>query len=151
MIDIFIALLLVRALAISLIRRFAPAIVASVAAIALFVLLVEAGWYGRRADELGRAGVAMLVVFGPSALPGAAKGVVLSAQLGAHPHIAHAILAGILLAGFVITSRHAERASPISEEYVRRHHTAICLLVPALPVLIQLCSFGLAQLLSSPF
>jgi hypothetical protein len=151
MLDVFLALLLLRALLISLHRRYLPAVVASAAALLLWAALAAAGWWGRDAERFGLSGAGMLAMLGPSTMPGATPAVPGSALLAAHPIPARAALAGLLVAGFAATWRHAARVSPLGDEADRRKALGLALLVPALLVAVHAACAGIAAALPTPY
>lgn len=151
MFDVLLALLLLRALMIAARGRSLPAFAAAALGSAGFAILALAGWHGRLADDLGRVGLAMLVMVGPSALPGPAGGIPLSALVGAHPLLSRLALSLVLGLGFAAAFRHAGRVSPLSDESVRRKEIGLALLAPALLMLVEVMTFALAASVSDPF
>lgn len=151
MCDIFLALLLARALVVTTRGRCLPAFAASTASAALFALLATAGWYGRRADSMRASGAFVLALLGPSAFPGPVAFIPLSGVVGAYPMLSRVALVAILVAGFVVAWRHASRVSPLSDESVLRKDVALVLLPPALLAAFQTGVVVLAGSVTDPF
>jgi hypothetical protein len=150
MFDVFVALLLVRALLASARGRSRSAVATS-AALLLWAALAAAGWYGRGADGLGLSGAWLLALLGPSAVPVATPAVPFSAILADHPHAARLVLTGLLGAGFAAAWRHAGLVSPLSDEAVRRKDVGLAILAPALLVALQTAFALLATALPTPY
>jgi hypothetical protein len=151
MVDIFVTLLLLRALWTTARGRSLPALSVASLGSALFALLALAGWFGRRADTMRASGAFVLALLGPSAFFGPAASVPLSGALGAYPMLSRTALLAILLAGFVVTWRHASRVSPLSDESVQRKEVALSLLAPALLVAFQAGVVAMAASVTDPF
>ncbi len=146
MFDLLLALLFARALVVAGWRRFPAGLVGGGAGVLLWLGLVAAGWYGGEAGALGMAGVWMMLLFGPSAVPGPAAGVPLSAVLAAHPAAAKLLVGAAFAAPFALAWRRAQRWSPLSDEASAQKRLGLVFLLPALLLVLQALCAGIAEL-----
>jgi hypothetical protein len=143
--DVFLAILFIRTLVISAARRFSVGLVGAGAGALLWLGLVAAGWYGRGADELPMVGAWLLVLLGPSAVPGPTAKVPWSAVLAAHPVGAKIVVAAFFALPFVLAWRRAQRLSPLSDEASALKKLALVYLMPALLLFAQVVCLEVAE------
>jgi hypothetical protein len=148
MFDVFLALLFIRALAISAWHRFSAGVVTTAAGTLLWLGLAASGWYGRGADELRMTGVWLLVFLGPSAVPAPTPTVPWSAALAVHPVGGKLAVAAAFVVPFALAWRRAQRLSPLSDEASALKKLGLVYLMPALLLVAQTVCIELAELLS---
>lgn len=132
MIDLAIVLFAVRAGVTAVRLRWVGGVGLSVAALAVWLLLVITGWYGHGAEHWGIDGAWMLLLLGPSATVGPSALLPLAAVVGRRAMLVRVMSASLALLGFAAGMRRASRHSPISDESVRWNRSALAFL----PVLL---------------
>ena len=146
--DVFLALLFVRALALSAWRRFPAGFVVGGVGALLWLGLAVSGWYGRGADELRATGVLLLVFLGPSAVPAPTTAVPWSRVLALHPAGGKLAVAVLFAVPFALAWRRAEGLSPLSNEASALKKLGLVYLGPALLLVAQAVCLGIAEVAS---
>jgi hypothetical protein len=147
--DVFLALVILRALAVSAWRRFPAGIVAGGLGALLWAALGASGWYGRGSDGLGIPGLWLLVLVGPSAAPAPTARVPGSEILAAHPVGTKLAATVLFLVPFAVAWRRAEGLSPLSDEASSLKKLGLVFLVPALLLFAAAACAGLAEVAAS--
>jgi hypothetical protein len=143
--DVFLALLLARALAISVSRRFLAGMVAAAAAASLWLGLAASGWLGRGADGMPIMGAWILILIGPTAVPAPTPSVPWSHVMAAHPTTSKAVLAALLAVPFVLAWTRASAHSPLSDRASELKKLALVYLMPVLLLVAQVVIVALAE------
>lgn len=148
--DVFLALIFVRALAISAWHRFSAGLAGAAAGTLLWLGLAASGWCGRGADELRMTGVWVLVFIGPSAVPAPCAKLWWSPTLAAHPVGAKLAVAVAFAVPFAVAWRRALELSPLSDEASALKKLALVYLVPALLLVVQIVCLEMAGVAPDP-
>jgi hypothetical protein len=146
MFDVFLVVIIARALVISAHRRFLAGFVAVTAAASLWLGLAAAGWLGRGADGMPLYGAWLLVCLGPSAVPAPTPWVPGSGVMASHAVGTKAVIALVLVVPFVLAWSRAAAWSPLSDHASAQKKLGLVYLVPVLLVVVQVVLFELGEI-----